>query len=114
MKPVAQIPEPRVKPPKYDYAAAAAAGATPLIIFLHKAHGYLAKAYLIWMVLFVLGIILYHSLGKPAWLIDNVVPVLAGPGSSSGSSRRPRSSAPTSLPARCTWPRSPAFSSTAS
>lgn len=79
MKPVTPIHEPRVPPPappKYDYAAARAAGATPLLIVLHKAHRYLAKAYLVWMIAFVLGIIVYHSTGKPPWIIDKVVPAL--------------------------------------
>jgi hypothetical protein len=76
MNAVKHVPEPRVKPPKFDYEAAAAAGASPLLIFLHKAHKYLGLAYLVWMVLFVIGIILFHSLGKPAWLGDDVVVVL--------------------------------------
>jgi hypothetical protein len=58
--------------PKYDYPAARAAGASPLQIFLFRAHLLLAKAYLVWTVLFVLGIIVYHATGKPKWLGDDV------------------------------------------
>lgn len=53
-------------------------GVKPWVANLHRAHRALGYAYLIWFGLFVLGIVVYHSSGKPGWLIDGVVPVLMG------------------------------------
>lgn len=59
------------KPSKY-------AGVKPWVANLHRAHTALGYAYLVWFGLFVVGIAVYHAMGKPPGMSDSLSKVFAG------------------------------------